>query len=190
MNESDLEKRAFRQLNPLLQGLYESADDGYREYTSSLYAAIHCPRTAAANVNDHIIAKLINRFDGILEPVEDRRYNQKFLRLAQRSRPLLLWVKKINTERKFDIALTRRSRAMDEGNMELFPRGEILTLGYVPSRDRLRVAKITISPPCSNRRGKPEWWIDAVGVTRIGIRAAGAPSVVRVERSSQRRLEA
>jgi hypothetical protein len=59
------ESQANAALRPYYQTVFEAVQDGYTEYMQSDYVAIHCPRSIATNLNDHIWAQLVNRFDGV-----------------------------------------------------------------------------------------------------------------------------
>ena len=173
-------------LRPYYQILYEAAESGFKEYTESPHAAIHCARSAATNINDHIWAQLINRLDGTkgITPLWDRRKGLRFIKVECR-RPLLLWIKRVDRNRRHSIYPTAHaSQMLESGQAELFPRAEILVLGYTIKQDGLGILRVSINPPCS-KKTHPDWWIDIVPVTRIKVARAGGQLQIKVNRSRQ-----
>jgi hypothetical protein len=172
------------------QDICEGCRDAYQHQVDSIDAPIHRATTAANNVNDFIFANLVNRLDGV-EPVVDRKRNMRFLKFGRR-RPILLWVKKMSLARRYSRVQTAIEDKTDHaerlatGQSEMYPRAQILALGYTPTRDGRTVGRVSITPTC--RRGeKPDWWIDLLMVPVVGRPIAAGEFRVEVRRSSQQR---
>jgi hypothetical protein len=188
------EASAHVSLKRSYQTICESANEGYKQYLNSPDVAIHAPRTMATNINDHIWAQLVNRLDGVAEPIFDRRRSLRFLKFGRR-RPILLWVKKLNPARQYSKVQTanehKTSHAsmLDEGQTELLPSAQILTVGYLLSHDRRSISRVSITPP--SKRGRyPDWWIDLAMLSVVGkLEEINSSANFRIEirRSSHQR---
>lgn len=169
-----------------------AARDGYQHYYDSPDITIHAPRTKATSINDCIWAELVNRSDGIAEPVFDTKRNLRFLKFGKR-RPILLWLKKVSLNRRYSRVKTSIEDKTDHaerlavGQTELYPSAQILALGYTPTRDGRTISRLSITPTC--RRGtSPDWWIDLVMLPVVGKPIATTSEFrMEVKRSSQQR---
>lgn len=184
---------AHGSLKRYYQRLCESAQEGYRRYLDSPEVAIHGKRSMASNINDSICAQLVNQFDGLAEPVFDKKRNIRFLKFGRR-RPILLWLKKMSLSRQYSRVQTSiedktdHAERLAQGQSEIYPSAQILTLGYTPTRDGRTVGRVSITPPC--RRGaKPDWWIDLVMLPVVGkpVAANGVDFRMEIKRSSHQR---
>ena len=86
------EDQARDELAPYFDRLAEAVCAGYQRYRKYPGRSIHRSSTRANAVNDEIIAKAIEVFDGdqTVRRVEDRRKNLRFLAVGEK---ILLWFK-------------------------------------------------------------------------------------------------
>jgi hypothetical protein len=82
---------------------------------------------------------------------------------------------------------TDHAEQLAHGQTEMFPSAQILALGYLPSRDRRTIGRVSITPTC--RRGsKPDWWIDLVMLPVVGKLSSNSGNFrMELRRSSQQR---
>lgn len=182
------------QANSSLKGLYqdlcECPKDGYEEYLNSDFASIHCPRTAASNINDHIWAKLVNRLDGVagVKPKFDPLNGLRFMRVESKPRSILLWLKRVDQGRHHKSFPTPHAQDMAEtGQIEMFQSDEILVLGYSRTLDHTGISRVSINPP--SLTNKPSWWIDLVPIASTSIARTTGKLEYRIEMSEQKRLK-
>lgn len=185
------EASAHLALKKTYQTICDSANAGYLAYIESPQATIHCARTAAGSVNDHIWSQLVNRMDGEagVTPHFDNRRNLRFLKVDAKPSPILLWLKQVDAGRHHRIFPTSHAcKVLDNGQSEMFPRAEILVLGFTINRDRTGILRVSINPP--SRIAAPEWWIDLVPVASTKLFATTEHLAFEVKRSQQVKLQA
>jgi hypothetical protein len=107
---------------------------------------------------------------------------------VEATRPILLWLKKVNTQRRHSIYATKHAvDVLEGGQSELFPRAEILVLGYTIKRDRMGILRVSINPPCG-AKGRPEWWIDVSALPSTKLHKHGSRVEIKVHRSRQEKF--
>ena len=132
---------------------------GYGHYRRYPAKADHRSTTKANVVSDEIWAEAVREFDGVpgVRPLILRRNQLRFLAVEDR---VLLWFKKVDRHRRPRNFPTKQAERMHAGeNLSLFPDVEILVIGYLPDREEMRIARISISKP---RKFHPDWFIDLI----------------------------
>ena len=133
--------------------------DGYERYRKYPHRPIHRRSTRANIVNDEIIARVIEEFDGVpdVKLVELRARGLRFLRISDR---VLLWFKKTDRQRKIRIYPTRPAQRLEShGQLRLLPGLDVLVIGYLLNHDETKVIRVSIAKMGGHRQ-KPEWYID------------------------------
>ncbi len=149
--------------NSILEKHYDrlclAVAEGYERYRKYPHRTLHRRSTRANIVNDEIIARVIEEFDGVPETklVELRSRGLRFLRIGDR---LLLWFKKTDRQRKIRIYPTLPAQRLEEGGqIRLFPGLSVLVVGYLLNHDETKVIRVSVAKSRGHRQ-KPEWYID------------------------------
>lgn len=194
------EDQAHSVLKPYLNRLAAAVVKSFYTYrTRYPHRPIH-RRTTVANVMcDEIWAEIVGEFDGdrpMVRPVE-QKYGLRLLGIQnQRGEiEILLWFKKVNTQRNPRSYPTDRAKnRLSGGSEEMFKKATVLVVGYQLNRDETRIRRVSISRPSL---GKPEWYIDLeiseestnmVKMTKEQAETAQQGRRVVVKRVSQARL--
>lgn len=133
--------------------------DGYDRYRKYPHRLLHRRSTRANIVNDEVVARVVEEFDGIPETklIDLRSRGLRLLRVQDR---ILLWFKKTDRQRRIRIYPTVPAQQLEsQGQIRLFPGLNILVVGYLLNRDETRVIRVSISKPKGHGL-KPEWYID------------------------------
>jgi hypothetical protein len=133
--------------------------DGYERYRKYPHRPLHRRSTRANIVNDEIIARIIEEFDGVPETklVDLRSRGLRLLRVEDR---ILLWFKKTDRQRRIRIYPTLPAQQLESrGQIRLLPGLNILVVGYLLNGDETKVIRVSISKPKGHGL-RPEWYID------------------------------
>jgi hypothetical protein len=142
-----------------LDRLWNAVVDGYERYRKYPHRPLHRRSTRANIVNDEIIARVIEEFDGVPDTklVELRIRGLRFLRISDR---VLLWFKKTDRQRRIRIYPTLPAQRLEaQGQIRLLPGLSVLVVGYLLNQEETKVTRVTIAKPNGHAK-KPEWYFD------------------------------
>jgi hypothetical protein len=166
---------------------FDAVSEALAEYRDLPSITVLRPTTAACIRVDLIYAKLVAAFDeepncGIVEVLQ---HNSRYFKIAD---GVLLWFKKVDWFRQPSNARTPHNLRILSGQQdEMFPRSEIVVVGYLLHPETSELLRLSFAPPC---RKRPDWYFDIMRPSNVRpmYPTSGAIELAANNRQRQSRL--
>ncbi len=183
------EDNAHARLRKHYDRLWDSVFDGYEGYRKYPDKTLHRRSTRANIVNDLILARAIQEFDEVsrVKLIERRKINLRLLKVGD---DILLWFKKMDAQRNCMIFPTDHAKLLQAGQMTMFPKADVLIVGYLLNPEETRVSRVSITKPAGLGKS-PEWFIDLYAnekIIKLPVGSFSAEAVAQAPSSTSGRL--